>query len=204
MTRSSRKASSRLFSTALAQGGYFTAKQALEAGYNYPHLEYHTRQGNFTRIGHGLYRYPSLPLTEHDDLIRLALWSRDRNEESQAVASHETALVVHELSELLPSRLHLTVPPGFRKRPPPGCVLHRAGLLPGDVEERQGFRLTTPFRTLLDVARGAISQEQLDKAVTGALTRGLVRKSNLWTALREDPGLRRLGMTEELRGERAR
>jgi predicted transcriptional regulator of viral defense system len=200
MARSSREASSRLFARALDQGGYFTAKQALDAGYNYPHLEYHTRQGNFTRVGHGLYRYPNLPLTEYDDLIRLALWSRDRDEYPQAVVSHETALVVHELSELLPGRLHLTVPPGFRKRPPAGCVLHRAVLSPGDVEERQGFRVTTPFRTLLDVARGAITQEQLEKAVSGALARGLVRKSKLLAAIREDPGLGRLGLVEELQG----
>ncbi|WP_143206237.1 hypothetical protein [Singulisphaera sp. GP187] len=47
MARSSRAASRALFSRAVEQGGYFTAKQAKEVGYGYPHLEYHLRVGNF-------------------------------------------------------------------------------------------------------------------------------------------------------------
>lgn len=56
-----------LAATASQRGGYFTAKQAREAGYDYPHLEHHLKVGNFQRIGHGLYR-----LSENDELIRLA------------------------------------------------------------------------------------------------------------------------------------
>src|SRR5438105_4653805 len=164
MKRSTRDASRKLFAVAVEQGGYFTAKQAREAGYAYPHLDYHVSRANFTRVGHGLYRLPELPPAEQDDLIRLALWSRNREDQPQAVVSHESALVLHELSELLPAQIHLTVPPGFRKNAPEGCVLHRDALPPSDVEERQGFRVTSPLRTLLDVARGGVSQEQLEKA----------------------------------------
>jgi predicted transcriptional regulator of viral defense system len=192
MSRSTREASRRLFSRAREQGGYFTAKQAQEAGYGYPHLDYHVSCGNFVRVGHGLYRLPELPSSEHDDLIRLALWSRDRQDEPQAVVSHESALALHELSDLLPATTHLTVPPGFRKPAPAGCVLHRALLSPADVEEWQGFRVTTPLRTLLAVARGDVSQEQLAKAVGDALHRGLVRRRKLEAAARADSALRRL------------
>lgn len=83
MNRSAREASRRLLSRALEQGGYFTAKQAQEAGYDYPHLDYHVSCGNFVRVGHGLYRLPDLPPSEHDDLIRLALWSRNRQDQPQ-------------------------------------------------------------------------------------------------------------------------
>jgi predicted transcriptional regulator of viral defense system len=182
-----------LFAVAATQGGYFTAKQAREAGYDYPHLDYHVAAGNFTRVGHGLYRLAALPASEHDDLIRLSLWSRNRADEPQAVASHETALALHELADVLPARLHLTVPPGFRKRAPAGCVLHRARLAPGDVEEREGFRVTTPLRTLLDVADGTVSQEQLEKAVADALGRGLVRRDKLLAAVADHARRGRLG-----------
>jgi predicted transcriptional regulator of viral defense system len=192
MKRSGREASRRLFSLAVEQGGYFTAKQAQEAGYGYPHLDYHVSSGNFVRVGHGLYRLSNLPPSEHDDLIRLTLWSRDRLDEPQAVVSHESALVLHELSDLLPTRTHLTVPPGFRKKVPEGCVLHKEVLTPSEVEERPGFRVTTPLRTLLDVARGDASQEQLEKAVADALARGLVRRVQLESAVRATPALRRL------------
>jgi predicted transcriptional regulator of viral defense system len=192
MNRSTREAHRRLLSRALEQGGYFTAKQAQEAGYDYPHLDYHVSCGNFVRVGHGLYRLPDLPASEHDDLIRLALWSRNRQDQPQAAVSHQSALALHDLSDLLPAATHLTVPPGFRKRAPEACVLHRAVLPPSDVEERPGFRVTTPLRTLLDVARGDVTQEQLERAVTDALDRGLVRRGRLESAARADPALRRL------------
>lgn len=187
-----RQASRLLFSLALDQGGYFTAKQARQVGYDYPHLDYHVAHGNFIRVGHGLYRLPDLPPSEHDDLIRLTLWSRDRHEQPQAVVSHESALVVHDLSELLPARTHLTVPPGFRKKAPQGIVLHKNHLARSDIEEHQGFRVTTPGRTLLDVARGNLSQEQLAKAVGEAMERGLVRRSALLSAVQTDNSLYRL------------
>src|SRR5439155_9052844 len=126
MLRSARKTARTLLTKALEQGGYFTAKQAREAGYGYPHLDYHVSTGNFERVEHGLYRLTSLPPGDHDDLIRLSLWSRNRDDEPQAVVSHESALVLHELTELLPGVTHVTVPPKFRKASPEGCVIHKA------------------------------------------------------------------------------
>jgi predicted transcriptional regulator of viral defense system len=192
MTHSSRKANRQLFALALAQGGYFSAKQARQVGYDYPHLDYHVSVGNFVRIGHGLYRLPALPPAEHDDLIRLTLWSRNRQDQPQAVISYASALVVHDLSDLLPTKTHLTVPPAFRKRAPKGCLLHKQVLPDKDVEERQGFRVTTPFRTIQDAAIGDVSREELEKAVGEALKRGLVRRGKLEAAIRGDPALHRL------------
>src|SRR3954471_697589 len=126
MSRSGKEAAVALSALAHEQGGYFTTKQAKEAGYGYRHLDYHETAGNFERVQHGLYRLPTVPISEHDEYIRLSLWSRNQKDEPQAVVSHESALVLHELSELLPGQIHLTVPPKFRKPPPPGCVLHKA------------------------------------------------------------------------------
>jgi predicted transcriptional regulator of viral defense system len=122
----------------------------------------------------------------------LSLWSRNQKDEPQAVASHETALVLHGLTDLLPGAIHLTVPRSFRKTPPKGCVLHKASLEPADVEERAGFRVTTPLRTLLDASTGGVSTEQLDKAVSDALARGLVRRKTLEDAVKKSPALGRL------------
>jgi hypothetical protein len=192
LSRSSRDAGRSLFSKALEQGGYFTAKQARKAGYDYSHLDYHVSAGNFERVAHGLYRLTNLPPGEHDDLVRLTLWSRDRQDEPQAVVSHESALVLHELSELLPAEIHLTVPPAFRKEPPAGCVLHKARLTPKDIEERAGFRVTVPLRTMLDVAASRVPKVQLQKAVADALARGLVRRKQFLEAAKKSPRSQRL------------
>ncbi len=178
--RDNQQALRALYAVATTQGGYFTAKQAGAAGYGIRHLDYHTKRGNFERVSHGLYRLPTIPLSEHDDLIRLSLWSRDRSGRPQAVASHDTALELHQLSDVLPTKIHLTVPRSFRKALPAGTVLHKASLEARDIQEWTGFRVTSPQRTLLDVAAGqSISKEQLDRAVQEAVERGLVRRSYL-------------------------
>jgi predicted transcriptional regulator of viral defense system len=200
MPRSTRDAARSLRATAQEQGGYFTAKQAKTSGYDYAHLVYHVSTGAFERVGHGLYRLTSIPPADDEDLIRLSLWSRNREDEPQAVISHESALVLHDLTELLPDRIHLTVPPGFRKDPPEGCTIHKAVLLPADVEERTGFRVTTPLRTLLDVSAGTTSEEQLEKAAMEALGRGLVRRKKIVEAVHSDPRYSRLERILEDRG----
>jgi len=90
-------------------GGYFTAKQAASVGYGYRHLDYHEAVGNFERIAHGLYRLPTVPVDEHDDLIRLTFWSRNQKDAPQAVVSHESALALTLESEIhsLVSRSYL-------------------------------------------------------------------------------------------------
>jgi predicted transcriptional regulator of viral defense system len=187
--RSTAQALRELYAAAALQGGYFTAKQAAVAGYRKQHLNYHAQSGNFERVGRGLYRLPNLPASEHDDLIRWSLWSRGRDDRPQAVVSHETALRIHDLGDVLPEQVHLTVPPGFRKACPKGCVLHRARLGESDLEQHDGFQVTTPLRTLLDVAAAPVARNQVEKALLDALRRGLIRRSQIETAGAGHPGL---------------
>ncbi len=187
--RSSREAWGRLLALARNRhAGYFTAKEAAELGYGYAHLSYHVHVGNIERVGHGVYRLPDLPVPEHDDLVQLTLWSRDRAGRPRAVVSHVTALVVHDLTDLLPRRVHLTVPPGFAKKAPRGCVLHRARLAKAEIEERGGFRVTKPLRTLLDGAVAPdVPEDELIQAVRLALERGLVPRDQLIAAVEDRP-----------------
>ena len=181
-----------LYQTAAAQGGYFTAAQASQAGYAYSQQHFHISRGNWLKVDRGLFRLRDFPPGEREDLIRWSLWSRDQADAPQAVVSHDTALTVHELSDVMPARIHLTVPKGFRKRVPPNCVLHTASLSSDEVESRTGYRVTTPLRTLLDAADSPLSQEHLNRAVRDALERGLVRRYRLETAPCSTTARRRL------------
>ncbi len=197
--RPTRTAYRELAALAQTQGGYFTAKQAAGLGYKYPHLVYHVGAGNFERAGHGVYRLPELPFAEHDDLVRLSFWSRDREGRPQAVASHQTALALHELSDLLPVRTYLTVPPSFRKPAPKGIVLRRAELSCEDTEEREGFFVTTPLRTLIDVAEDrTISAEHVLSATREAIHRGMVVLQLLDKAIASHPDSAQLGQVFRL------
>jgi len=182
--RSNREAEERLRAKADACGGYFTSREAADAGYGYSHLCYHVGTGRFERVFHGVYRLRSSPISQHDDLVRLSLWSRDRLDRPQAVVSHASALALHGLTLRLPEHVHLRVPLGFRKQPPAGCTLHLGAETLADAEAREGFHVTTPLRTLLDVATAPdVATDEVVRAARMALDRGLVSRSKLVTQL---------------------
>lgn len=168
MPRDRRDLRRRLAALAAGQAGYFTAAQAREQGYSYQAQHHHTRVGNWRRVDRALYRLPEWPVEEHDDLVRWALWSDGR-----AVASHATALGVHGLGEFEPGQVHLTVPRDFRKRDA-AVVLHRRTLDDQDILERAGFRVTTPLRSLIDVAQAGPDEDQLGRAIAEAVDRGVI------------------------------
>lgn len=188
MRRDPRDTERCLLVIASEQGGYFTAAQALSVGYTYRQQHFHRERGNWLLIDRGLFRLRDYPSSPHEDLIRWGFWSRDRREKIQAVVSHESALAFHDLSDIMPGKLHLTVPKGFRKRPPGACVLHYAAFVDQEIERHQGFQVTTPLRTIKDVAESALSPEHLIKALRDALSRGLIRRRQL-----EENGMSHLG-----------
>jgi predicted transcriptional regulator of viral defense system len=195
---------SALATIALDQGGYFTAKQALAAGYTYPEQHQQVRYGKWLREQRGIYRLRDYPMPERPDLILYTLMSTNRSGEPQAVASHETALALHEISDANPARIHFTVPPSFRKKMPEGVVLHKESLSERDWEQHEGYRVTTPLRTILDAAASPATWGYLPDAVYDALQRGLVRSSQLLTADATKEAKKRMRFAVEAAQERER
>lgn len=172
-TRARKALRKRLVDIAATQAGYFSAGQALEAGYSYPAQHYHATHDNWTRVGRGIFRLPEWPSSPHEDLVRWTLWSDQRG-----VVSHESALAVHDLGDVNPAHVHLSVPPGFRAKAA-GVVLHYAVVAPTEKQEHSGFWITTPLRSLIDVASGSLDLDQVVTAVREALERGLVAARRL-------------------------
>ena len=165
--------SRRLYSIASAQAGYFTSKQAEEAGYNTRLQHFHHHRRNWDHIESGIFRLRNFPHSQWEDLVRWSLWSRDKKGQIRAVVSHETAATVHELADYLPAKTHLTVPPNFHKVKVKGCILHRAIIDKKDALQHAGFLVTTPYRTLQDLMRAG-DRDQLRQAVDEAARRGLI------------------------------
>lgn len=157
----------RLFNLASEQAGYFTAAQAKDVGYSYQAQAHHVAAGNWMRIERGLFRLTEWLPDVHDDLVRWSLWSRGRG-----VVSHETALAVYGVGEFESARVQLTVPPEFTMRDD-AVALHYGELAADDIQERTGFRVTTPTRSLIDVAATQPDEDQLARAVDDARKRGL-------------------------------
>ena len=187
------KAFEHLYAIAEAQQGYFTARQAAEAGFDARNHPYHVRAGNWIRERRAIYRLARFPPAERPDLVLWSLWSRGRKGEVRGTFSHETALSIFELSDAMPAKLHMTVPAGFRRMAPipKGLVLHQGSLSKEDMEIRQGYRVTRPLRTLADlVVEGRVSPDLLRQAVQEALDRGLVRLSAIRQAAHLPPSVR--------------
>jgi predicted transcriptional regulator of viral defense system len=172
----------RLYRLAETQGGYFTAADAKALGYLYRYQHFHVKQGNWVRVDRGIYRLKRFPSAGHEDLIRWWLWSRKKG-----VISHESAAAVYDLGDVLPVKTHLTVPPDFRKKATDGVKLHKAQIGAKEVETRDGFRITSPLRTILDLARVRLDQERLAAVVKDALKKGLIDGKVLLNILTKTP-----------------
>ncbi len=179
----------RLFAIAESQDGYFTMAQALEAGFARSTHSYHVKAGNWLREHRGIYRLRKYPVTENAHLVLWSLWSRNLRGRPQGVYSHSTVLSFHDLSDANPSRLHMTVPPGFRRNSaiPPVLVLHKALLTPREIQRERGFSLTTVMRAILDCSSsGDTDRGMLEDALESGLKRGLVTRAELKRAVHRD------------------
>lgn len=167
----------RLFDTAAAQEGLFTTQQAAAAGYSPQLIAHHLRARRMLRVRRGVYRIVHFPAGDHEDLAAVWLWSQQ-----EGVFSHQTALALHNLSDLLPAQLHLTLPIGWRSRRlrvPEGVLLHF-----GDIEAHNRawvgpVPVTAPLRTLEDCAAAHLQPDLLRDAARSAVARGLVARSEL-------------------------
>lgn len=172
-----------LFEIADSQQGYFTTNQAVKCGYSRTNIHRYLSSGEWIKEQRAIYRLAHYPVTTHPDLVLWSLWSRDRNGEVQGVWSHETALEIHELSDAMPAKLHMTVSKGFRKgtsKLPQNLVLHFIDLPKTEVIAQQGYLVTSPLRTIVDIVEdGKLSEDLLVQAIHDALRKGMVSRKDL-------------------------
>jgi hypothetical protein len=160
----------------------FTTKQAIRAGFAEKVHAYHVNARNWIREHRGIYRLSDFRAAERPDLTLWYLWSQNRQEIPEGVYSHNTALSLHELSDLMPSKLQMTVPKDFRRSSaiPEILVLHRAHLEVKDIQEIHGVRVTRPLRTIVDLLRsGNVDRSQVKLAVEEAIRRGLIARREI-------------------------
>ncbi|MCE9635656.1 MAG: type IV toxin-antitoxin system AbiEi family antitoxin domain-containing protein [Planctomycetes bacterium] len=166
-----------LYEVASAQDGYFTTRQAADAGYSTQLLGKHTRAGRVLRVRRGIYRLVHFPAGEHDDLVIAWLWS-----EQAGVVSHQTALALQGLSDVLPAHVHLTLPAEWRDRRfrvPVGIEIHHADVAPAERAWFGAVPTTSVPRSLNDCARAGMTPDLLRQAAGQALRRGLATRSEL-------------------------
>jgi predicted transcriptional regulator of viral defense system len=135
-------------------------------------LSYHTKAGNLERIRTGIYRIAQTPYSDAEEYIVAYLWSRE-----EGTLSHETALMLHDLSDALPNKIHLTVPTSWKSKSrkiPDSYELHFGDLKSDEKGWYSAARVTNPLRTLKDVSAAGLDPDLVEQAMDQARRRGMV------------------------------
>lgn len=163
----------KLWEIALDQHGFVTSRDARELGINVVELGKLSHRHQLEHVGYGIYRFPQLPATPLDAYMLATLWAGGRG-----VLSHDTALELYELSDINPSRIHLTVPEGYRPRRRDGelYTVHHETVDAAQVRRFEGVPIVTPGTAIDQAIRTGVAGHLLRQAIEAARDRGLVTK----------------------------
>lgn len=164
----------RLYEIASVQDGHFTTVQAAAAGYSPQLIAKYLHSGRIERVHRGVYRLVHYPYGDHDQLVVVWLWTN-----RAGVFSHDTALSLHQISDVLPAKIHITVPSPWkhrRLRAPARVVLHFDEIAEGERAWVGAVPVTNPIRTIEDCIKDHLSPDTIERAVMDARARGLVNR----------------------------
>jgi hypothetical protein len=179
----------RLFELAATQGGYFTAAQAREIGYDSRTVWYHVKTGQLERVSRGFYRLTEFPAQSHEDVI--AAWVKAGPD--RAAVSHETALALYDLAPSRQRNIHITVQREHRpykgQARLPGVQVHTISqpFGAGEVVQRFGVRVTSPARSIADAAEAGTDPSMIHEVIARALQQGLLTEGDLRMAVQDRP-----------------
>jgi hypothetical protein len=158
-----------LVGIARGQHGLITARQAMMIGITRDALASAVAQGWLRTVRRSVYAVSGAPESRWQAVMAAALAAGP-----DAVVSHRSAGAIHGFDGVIDDFPELTVPNECRRRLA-NVRVHRSRLMaPEDVEARSSVHVTTPLRTVIDLA-GSTSDYLLGKI----LDDGTVRR--LWT-----------------------
>lgn len=170
-----------LLDLAASQAGLFTTSQAHTKGFGPELLIHHVQRGRLVRVRRGIYRVRHLPPSEDEQLVETWLWSG-----MTGVFSHRTALGLFDLSDVLPSRIDLTVPASWvrrRVRAPAGVDLHPSDVPEADRTWVGHVPVTKPARTVVDCAHLHIAPDLVGQAIEEGTRRGMFTRDDVAEAI---------------------
>jgi predicted transcriptional regulator of viral defense system len=155
---------------AVDQCGFVTTRDAVALGVNPHRLDVMTDRGVLERVSRGVFRFPDVPAGPLDQYVAAVLWPL----EVRGVLSHATALDLHALCDINPSRIDVTVRPGFRttRTPPPVMRLHREVLPEAQITWHEGIPIVDVYRAILGSIDQHVGWNLIEQAVDTGLRRG--------------------------------
>jgi len=165
----------RLFALSQIQDGYFTSEQATKCGYINKNFSYYVKAGRWISVVRGIYRLKNFPESENEQYTLWSLWVGLKNEQPVGVYSHLTALSYYGLSEVVPSRLYITVPLQYKttRKIPKILILNKSDLSKSSINYMGSYAMTTVKKTLIDLADSHMMDlDHFAKAIIMAYNKG--------------------------------
>lgn len=157
------------------QYGFITFRDLRGLGEDPARLRQWARRGGVTRVGHGIYRFDQIPTTPLDPYMLATLWPAGRG-----VLSHDTALELHDLCDINPGKIHISLPVsrGYRPRRRGGehYVVHHDTLEESDMTWHEGIRIVKPAIAIRQGVEGSVPVHLLRQAIESAEKRGLASR----------------------------
>jgi very-short-patch-repair endonuclease len=139
---------------AARQYGVVTVGQLIAAGLTRQAIHARTRAGRIHRIHRGVYAVGHSALGNEGRWLAAVLACG-----KGAVLSHRSAAELWRLLDPAPGRIHVTIPTNAGRKQRNGLGIHRSPHLPiGATTRHRGIAVTTPARTLKDLARVTSAQ----------------------------------------------
>jgi very-short-patch-repair endonuclease len=165
------------------QHGVVARRQLLEIGMGHGSIVGRLARGSLHPVHRGVYAVGRSGLDMKGRWMAAVL-SGGPN----AVLSHRSAGLLWGLIGIATGPVEITRPRGSRTRRP-GILGHEATLVADETARTEGIPVTSPFRTLFDLAAG-ISSRQLERAMNEADVRRLTDRISLRQLLDRHPGHR--------------
>lgn len=184
-----------IYEIAEEQNGYVTAAQAAAVDVGKGTLAKMARRGVLERVSWGVYRLSRFPSSPLDQYVEASLWPLS----TRGIVSHESALAVYGLSDVSPTKIHVTLPKSVRvrRRLPAGLVVHRTDLGPGDTQVHEGVPVTTPERTIRDCHAAHLGPALVRQAIRDGRRTGHLRVAQAEKLERELLGAHQNGRNRE-------
>lgn len=157
----------RIARIAARQHGVFTRAQALAEGATPKMIRGRVELGLWLPVHRGVFRIGGAPAALHTRVMAACL-------ATSATAACRTAALLWGMPAPEPSGVEVVVAHGTRRTRNGITVYQATTLMHHDVVRLHEIPVTSPARTLIDVA-GVLSEPQLEYALDDALARGLVK-----------------------------
>jgi predicted transcriptional regulator of viral defense system len=163
-----------LMDVATGQYGYVTTGDAAAVGVAADRLRKMAERRTLDRIAQGLYRVPAVAPTGLDQYMEATLWPR-----GGGVLSHETALDLHELCDVNPAKIHVTVRKDLRitRAIPAVYRLDHRDLDEREITRHEGIPIVTPARAIADGIETHLGAHLIKQAIVTARRRGAITKA---------------------------